>query len=153
VSRGDLCAYNYGTNTWVAATAKGARTGALTITDNAPDSPQTVTLGGCGTVVKLLPARLDFGNQMVGTKSPVKTVVLTNTGSTILHFSGISITGANAADFAQSNTCGSSLGAGKSCSLGVTFAPKAKGARSAAVAISDDGGCSPQRVPLSGTGT
>ena len=105
MSRGDLCAYNYGTNTWVAATAKGARTGALTITDNAPDSPQTVTLGGCGTVVKLLPARLDFGNQMVGTKSPVKTVVLTNTGSTILHFSGLSITGANAADFAQSNTC------------------------------------------------
>jgi hypothetical protein len=80
-------------------------------------------------------------------------VTLTNTGSVTLNISGITITGTDSGDFVQTNTCDSSVAAGKQCTISVTFQPKAKGTRSAAVSISDDGGGSPQKVPLSGTGT
>jgi hypothetical protein len=58
-----------------------------------PPNPQTGALAGTGTVVKLVPTSLSFGNQPVGTKSPPKTVTLTNTGSVTLNISGITITG------------------------------------------------------------
>jgi len=56
-------------------------------------------------------------------------------------------------DFTQTNTCGSQLPAGASCTIAVTFPPTKTGVRSAQVSISDDGGGSPQNVLLSGTGT
>jgi hypothetical protein len=140
-------------NVTFAPKAKGARTGAVTITDNAPDSPQKIVLAGTGTVVKHVPSSLNFGSQPVGTKSAPRMVTLTNTGSTALSISGIAITGTNASDFVQTNTCDGSVGAGKSCSLCVTFKPTAKGSRSAAVSVSDDGGGSPQKIALAGTGT
>jgi hypothetical protein len=65
----------------------------------------------------------------------------------------ITITGTHGADFAQTNTCGTSLASGASCKVVVTFMPSAKGKRTASVAITDDGGGSPQTVSLSGTGT
>jgi len=133
--------------------AKNSRTAAVTITDNAPDSPQSVALSGIGTVVKLQPANLNLGNQQVGTSSQPKPVTLTNIGSTPLQITRIGITGANAADFSQTNNCGSNLGPGASCTINVTFTPTAVGSRSAFVNIIDDGGGSPQRVALSGTGT
>jgi hypothetical protein len=134
--------------------AMGTRTADLSIGDNAaPPNPQTVPLTGTGTVVKLVPTSLNFGNQPVGTKSAPQSVTLTNTGSVTLNISGITISGADPGDFTQTNTCDSSVAAGKSCAINVTFQPKAKGARSAAVSISDDGAGSPQKVPLSGTGT
>src|SRR5439155_14251392 len=40
--------------------AKGFRTGSVTITDNAVDSPQTIKLKGTGTVVQLSPSALSF---------------------------------------------------------------------------------------------
>jgi len=61
--------------------------------------------------------------------------------------------GANPKDFAQVNNCGTSIAAGASCFIGVTFTPSAKGSRSASVSVSDNGGGSPQQVPLAGTGT
>lgn len=66
---------------------------------------------------------------------------------------GITIGVADPKDFAETNNCGSSLGAGKSCTIRVTFTPTATGSRSAWVAITDNGGDSPQRVALSGTGS
>src|SRR5262249_10932139 len=59
---------------------KGVRSGAVTIPDDAADSPQTIALTGTGTVVQLSPINLNFGNQRVGTISPPHTVTLTNTG-------------------------------------------------------------------------
>src|SRR5206468_10215243 len=45
--------------------AKGGRTGSVTITDDATNSPQTIALTGTGTVVQLSPSALDFGDQVV----------------------------------------------------------------------------------------
>jgi two-component sensor histidine kinase len=45
------------------------------------------------------------------------------------------------------------LAASTSCTVSVTFKPTATGARNASVLFSDDGGGSPQAVPVTGTGT
>jgi len=135
-------------------TASGTRIAGLSIADNAaPPNPQTVVLSGTGTVVELVPTSLSFGDQSVGTTSVAETVTMTNVGTTMLTISGISVTGINAGDFSKTHTCGGTLGAGASCSISVKFHPSATGARSAAISISDNGGSSPQKVPLSGTGT
>ena len=132
--------------------AKGARTGAVTITDDAADSPQTVALMGTGTVVQLTPMNVNFGNQRVGTTSPPRTVTLTNTGSTSLSIHGIAVTGVNFGDFVETTTCGSSLPAHTSCAIQVRFLPAATGAREESLRVRDDGGGGTQDVELRGTG-
>ena len=131
------------------------RNGTLSFTDNAPGSPQTVPLTGTGTVVQLEPSSLDFGNQQVGTKNPPKTVTLTNTGSTNLSISGINITGINPTDFNRATTCSfvTPLAPGANCTITVSFKPSAQGPRSAIVNVRDNGGGSPQLIPLAGNGT
>lgn len=132
---------------------KGQQSGSVTVTDNAPDNPQTVPLTGIGTYVQFSPTKLNFGTQPIGTTSLPKYINLTNKGSEVVNISGISITGANAGDFAQQNNCGTSVASGASCKIKVRFTPSQQGKRTAAVSISDDGGGSPQTVPLTGTGT
>src|SRR5438046_3044004 len=50
-------------------TASGARTGTLSLADDAGGSPQIMTLSGNGTApgVGLAPTSLDFGNQLLAT--------------------------------------------------------------------------------------
>jgi len=131
----------------------GSRTGTLSITDNAPGSPQTVSLKGTGTVVKLDPSSLSFHchNQPNTCPPPPQTTTLTNTGSTTLSISSITITGSTT--FSQTHTCGSSVVAKGSCTITVTFNSSTRGTFSGAVSVSDNGGGSPQHVVLSGTET
>jgi hypothetical protein len=131
---------------------KGIRTGNVTITDNAADSPQTIALTGTGTVVQASPSGLDFGDQVVGTTSDSQTATITNTGRAVLRIFGVGISGPNFGDFAATTTCGSRLAAGGSCTIDVTFTPGARGDRHADLKIADDGGASPQAVSLTGTG-
>jgi hypothetical protein len=121
----------------------GTRTATLSIADNAPGSPQTVSLSGTGTVVELVPTSLIFSG--CATSCPPQTVTLTNVGSTTLSISSITISGLG---FSETNTCGSSVGAGKSCNITVTF----KGSRIVVgdVSVIDNGGGSPQTVHLLG---
>jgi hypothetical protein len=127
----------------------------VSITDNASGSPQTVSLSGTGTatVVSLSATSLAFGNQSVGTTSTAQTVTLSNTGNAALSITGLALTGTNASDFAQTNTCGSSVAGGSNCTISVTFTPAASGSRTASVSITDNASGSPQTVSLSGTGT
>jgi hypothetical protein len=128
-------------------------TGSLSITDNEPGSPQSVTLAGTGTYIQLSPTGLNFGNQPVGTTSLAKKATMSNKGGTAVSIRSISIGGADAGDFAETNTCGTSLASGASCFITVTFTPSVTGKRTAAVLVKDNGGGSPQQVQLSGTGT
>jgi hypothetical protein len=130
----------------------GALTGSLTVTDNSTTSPHKVTLAGTGTYIKLAPASINFGSQPEGTKSLPIQITLTNEGTVGVDITSIAITGAHAADFAQTNTCGTSVAAGASCFINVTFTPSGTGAPTAQVSISDHGGGSPQTVSLVGTG-
>lgn len=128
------------------------RNGSITITDNATGSPQTVTLSGKGTYAVISPVSLSFGNVTVGMSSAPQTVTLTNTSKTAMTVRGIAVTGANMKDFSETNTCGTSVGSGASCSINVTFTPTTFGARKASVTITDSGGASPQIISLTGTG-
>jgi uncharacterized repeat protein (TIGR03803 family) len=130
---------------------RGARTANLSIADNAPGSPQLVSLQGNGTAVALNPASLNFNTVAVG-KSRTLTTALTNSGGAPVSLSGISITGTDGAVFTETTTCGSSVGAGASCTIAVTFSPTSFATSSAALSISDNGGASPQTVSLQGTG-
>jgi hypothetical protein len=132
---------------------KGVFHGAVSVTDNAPDSPQKLPLTGTGTYVQLAPPKLKFGTQPVGTRSGRRRITLTNKGDGTVNITGISITGADARDFFETNNCGNSVPSGASCLIQVTFKPLTKGKKTASVEVKDDGGGSPQSVPLSGTGT
>ncbi len=134
-------------------TTIGTINGSIVITDNGPKSTQTLALTGFGTYVSLAPTSLTFGNQTVGTKSLPKRVTLSNKGSVAVSITGISFTGTNASDFAETNTCGPSVAAGGSCFIQVTFTPSAKGNRTATLSVTDNGGASPQKASVAGTGT
>jgi hypothetical protein len=122
----------------------------LKITDNAPGSPQQVTLSA--TVIGFNPSSLNFGTIKVGHSSSPQTVTLNNTGATALNITGVSITGTNAQDFVKSGTCPASLAPNTSCTLSVAFTPSAKGSRSALLTLSDNAALGALIAPLSGTG-
>jgi hypothetical protein len=105
-----------------------------------------------GAVAVLSTGSVNFGDQQVGVVSGPQVVTLQNTGNISLTITSISITGTNAADFAQTNNCGTSVAAGSSCTVSITFTPAAEGARIGTLAISDNAPGSPQTVSLAGTG-
>jgi hypothetical protein len=136
-------------------TKSGTQTGTLTVTDDAPNSPQTVALSGVGTVVSYSPTSVSFGTQKVKTSSPPQSITMQNNGSAAITITKISITGSRVTSFSETNTCPISpttLPAGGSCTISVTFTPQLKGALNANVSVFDTGGGSPQNVALSGTG-
>src|SRR5205807_2622411 len=84
-------------------TAASARTATVTITDDAAGSPQSLSLTGTGVTpptATLSATSSAFGEQRVGTTSPAQNVTLTNNGGAPLNLTSITITGAQAADFA-----------------------------------------------------
>jgi hypothetical protein len=133
-------------------TAVGARTGALTFSDNADNSPQSVSLTGTGDApVTVSPASLTFAGQPSGTISAAQTVTLTNPLNTSVTVSTPVVTEGFAVVVA-SNTCRGSVGHGHTCKVGVVFAPTAIGSYAGALTFSFNAFGSPIVVPLSGTG-
>jgi hypothetical protein len=91
---------------------------------------------------------ISFGDQVVGTASAGQAITLSNTGSAALRIVGIAV----ALPFAQTNTCDSSLAAGATCTINVTFDPTTEGDFTSNLSITDNAEGSPQTVALSGTG-
>jgi hypothetical protein len=135
-------------------TAAGSDPGTITITDNATNSPQTIPLTGTGIAASTVfsPSSVTFADQTVGTSSSPSAVTLTNSGTAALTVSTITITGTNAGDYSQTNTCPSSLAAGAFCTINATFTPAATGTRTADISVSDSASGTAQVVPLTGTG-
>ncbi|PYV35143.1 MAG: hypothetical protein DMG22_03330, partial [Acidobacteria bacterium] len=104
------------------------------------------------TTAGLSPTSLTFITQQVGSTSAAQAVALTNTGTTPVSFTSIAITGANPADFGQTNNCGASVAVGANCTINVTFAPVAAGTRAATLTVTDNASNSPQTASLTGTG-
>ncbi len=129
--------------------ALGVRTASLEVTDSASNSPQSIALTGTGTApLTVSPTSLTFASELVGTTSAAKIMTLTNHLNSALDFSLISASG----DFAvATNTCGTSVGAGLECTIGVTFTPTAIGKRTGTLTINDSAFGSPTLVQLSGT--
>jgi hypothetical protein len=130
-------------------TVAGAATGLVTITDNAANSPQTITLSGNGvTGVSVTPTKLTFPTTTIGTTSAPLTSTLANNNLTALTITSITITGA----FAQTNTCGTSVPATSKCTITVTYTPTATGTQTGLITITDNASNSPQKINLTGTG-
>jgi parallel beta-helix repeat protein len=100
-----------------------------------------------GSAVTVAPSALNFGSVATGSTSSAQTVTVSNPTSSAASVSSITATG----DFAQTNTCGSAIAAGASCTVSVTFTPTAAGARAGTLTVGA-GGVS-NAVSLSGTGT
>jgi hypothetical protein len=134
-------------------TATGVQTGTITITDTAAGSPHIVNLTGTGAAtapaVSLSPTTLTFASQTLNTTSAAQTITLNNTGNGALGITSI----AASAQYAQTNTCGSTVTAGGTCTISVTFTPTASGTQAGAITITDNAGGSPHVVSLTGTGT
>ena len=131
--------------------ANGTYTSSLAVTDNATGSPQTVSLSGTGTVVSLSPASVIFPSEIVGTSSPVQVLTLSNVGLNAVHTSAVTIQGANAVDFSQTNNC-AAIQAGGSCAINVTFTPAATGIFTGTVNVTFTASVSPLPATLTGTG-
>jgi phospholipase C len=141
----------------------GPRNATITLNDNYPGSPQTVSVTGIGSALAaqgdiIGPSDQKFSsglgtllfstNQLIGTGSQ-KSFTLVNAGSTNVNISSISLVGA---DFQQSNNCPKALAASSTCTFTVSFTPSALGPRWGQIRIDDDDPGTPHLMRLVGTG-
>jgi hypothetical protein len=99
---------------------------------------------------RLSTTTLAFGNQLIRTSSTPLTVTLTNNGTKATTITSIKT---NLTVYTDTTTCGTSLGAGKSCTVTVTFTPIAVGTFGGTLTFTDADATSPQVVNLTGSGT
>lgn len=139
----------------------GPETAVISVSDNAPGSPQVLELIGTGQgpLAAVSPPSVNFGNQAENTVSAKQTITVTNAGDQNLIITSVQETGPDAAQFPpQTNTCSANtpLLPGGSCTVSVVFAPTATGPFNAEIDVKDNSGGSSnaaQVVPLTGTGT
>jgi large repetitive protein len=92
---------------------------------------------------------LTFPNTARGSVSAAQTVTVTNTGFLPVAVTSIGVTGANAANWQQTNTCGTSIAVNANCTISVRFTPVtggAAGARNATLSIVDAVGTTSKTV-------
>lgn len=114
---------------------------------------QTVSITGLGVApagVSLSPLyNLTFATTGVDQTTLPQTVTLSNNGGVPLSIASFAITG----DFSivpGSNTCGVTLAPAAACTFQIVFAPKASGARTGALTVTDSAPGSPRTLRLSG---
>jgi parallel beta-helix repeat protein len=97
--------------------------------------------------VTVAPTALNFGSVTTGSTSTTQSVTVSNPTGSAASVSSIAASG----DFAETNTCGSSIAANGSCTVSVTFTPTATGARTGTLTVTAGG--TTNTVSLSGSGT
>jgi len=129
----------------------GTRSAVLSIADDAANTPQSVSLTGVGSTsnATLTPSSLAYATQLVGTNSASQAATLSNTGTVAITITSITTTG----PYSQTNNCGSSLGAGASCTINVVFTPTKGGTQTGTLSVVDNAPNSPQMSALTGVGT
>src|SRR2546429_271044 len=99
-------------------------------------------------VVNVSPSKLEFGNQVLTTRS-TQSVVLANPTKQDLNIFSVA---ADSGFLITFSSCGAVLPAGNQCTISVTFAPAATGLFTGTLRIDDDSNQTPEKVKLSGTG-
>lgn len=126
----------------------------LVVADNAAGSPQMVLMTATviNPVASVSPNSLNFGNQKTNTTSAAKTVTVTNSGTTPLTLSSVTISGNFA--IASGTTCahGTVLAPSAHCAINVTFKPTSKGSKSGTLTVTDNALHGTSTVSLSGNG-
>ena len=147
LAAGDSCTLNVH---FAPPVADGQDVGNLVFKDNAPISPQTVSLQGYSGYPNLYyyATDLNFGDQPVGVKSAPYMFEVWNYGGLPVHIKSLTASG----DFAPVKKCPAELYPGDYCSLGATFTPTTAGPRTGTLSIYDDAYGSPQTINLEGNG-
>jgi hypothetical protein len=70
-----------------------------------------------------------------GSTATAQAIILSNPGHAALTIGGISVTGANPGQFAQTNNCGITLTSGTYCTISITFTPVAVASYTATLAV------------------
>ncbi len=135
-------------------TSTAGASGSIVFTDNAPNSPQTLTLTGSavasGSTLGANPGSFNFNNVLVNSSSQ-QTFTLTNSGNVTITINQVSTTGAG---FSSTGlTAGQQIAAGANATFTAKFAPTTAGAASGSVTITSTATNPTLTIPLSGTGT
>ncbi len=139
-------------NVLFAPTAAGPLTGTVSISSNAPSSPNTVALSGTGVAGALTlsahPTNVNFTSVNVGS-SGSQNVTITNAGNTSLTISQVTV---EAKDFAVSGiSTPLTLAVGQSAVITVSFSPKASELVTGNITIMTSAGAS-EALAVFGTG-
>ena len=136
-----------------APTAAGAETGSITFTDNAPGSPQVLSMVGTGVATNSTlvanPGSEAFGNVATGSNSQ-KSITLTNNGNTSATITAVSATGAGFSAIGLSTPL--VLAVNQSTTFTAQFAPTTAGAAAGSILITSTASDPTVSVALSGTG-
>jgi hypothetical protein len=100
----------------------------------------------------LSPTSLAFGSETTNVASAPMLVTVTNTGTVALPITSIMVSGTNPYMFSQTNTCGTSVAVGATCTISVVFKPTSTGSKTAKLNVNAGGGAGTQTVTLTGTG-
>jgi Abnormal spindle-like microcephaly-assoc'd, ASPM-SPD-2-Hydin len=125
----------------------------LRLDNNAPDSPQLVSTTGTGSgaVMLISPSPVSFSNVVAGSTATVP-VTVTNTGNTGLAFASITHGGANPSLFSHTSNCGqSTVAAGASCTIQLSFRPTTNGSFSSTLVVTTNATNSPLTVNVNAT--
>lgn len=136
----------------------GSRTASLTIASDDPDSPTLkVPLTGTATLIPepkitVAPTSINIGTVQI-TGSANRIITVTSSGTGPLSVSNVALSGTNATEFSQSHNC-TTVTAGESCSISLTFTPASVGSKSALLTIASDDASTPSvAVSISAEGT
>ena len=144
-----------------APNAAASANAAVTLTDDASPTTQSVPLTGTGTgaVAGYSANSISFGGVSVGTTSSPQTATLTNNGNVALTISNVAIDPSVGipGDFAllTSGTPCQTVGSvapGASCTITVSFTPSGQGTITGQVDITDNASPGSQTIALDGTG-
>ena len=136
----------------------GARSGVLTIADNASNGPQKVALAGKGVLgpLEVSPAAIDFGSVPIGARNAPTSQFLTltnpNPGIVKLTASTLSDPHFRFNPKSSAPNCNGSVPANSSCQMAVLFKPTTTGKVSATLTLTEVAANSPQIVKLTGVG-
>ncbi len=95
---------------------------------------------------------LQFPNQLLNITSSAKSVTLTNTGTSTLSITSITVSGSQY-QLDSGTTCDSSVAPGASCQIAITFTPQTKGLKAGLISIADSASKKSQVIELHGAGT
>ena len=142
------------TVTFIAGPFYTPQTATLMISDSAAGSPQSVPLSATviDPVASFNPSSLNLGTEKTNSGSASKSITVTSAGGTALSISKVTISGADAGDFTETNNCIGTFNPKATCSINVTFKPKAKGRPTATLVVTDNAQQATQSIPLVGTG-
>ncbi|MGI4852762.1 MAG: choice-of-anchor D domain-containing protein [Janthinobacterium lividum] len=128
----------------------GTLRGTLFVSSSATAQPLTVALSGVGTqpLLSVSPVSISFGDVVVGSSTTQAVTLINGSAQPV---DGLQFTASTG--FRVSTSCGiTTINAGSSCAVNVTFAPGAPGIANGVLTVTSTDPASPITVPLSGNG-